>query len=71
MPLSALAGGVAGGPLLETLGRKRAILHTAVPFILASLAVAYAGDVTTVYVISGLKKMQDKISVPTGTPAVR
>ena len=48
MPLSALAGGVAGGPLLETLGRKRAILHTAVPFILASLAVAYAGDVTTV-----------------------
>lgn len=33
MPLSALIGGIAGGPLIETIGRKTTILATAVPFI--------------------------------------
>ncbi len=54
MPLAALAGGVAGGPILETLGRKRAILSTALPFTAASLLVAHAaaegaGGVTAIY----------------------
>jgi hypothetical protein len=33
MPLSALIGGIAGGPLIETIGRKTTILSTALPFI--------------------------------------
>jgi hypothetical protein len=33
MPLSALFGGIAGGPLIESIGRKTTILATAVPFI--------------------------------------
>ncbi len=42
MPMAALAGGVTGGPLLEAIGRKRTILATSIPFILASLIVTYA-----------------------------
>jgi hypothetical protein len=34
MPLSALFGGIAGGPLIEIIGRKTTILTTAVPFII-------------------------------------
>lgn len=33
MPLSALVGGIAGGPLIEYIGRKKTILVTAFPFI--------------------------------------
>lgn len=33
MPLSALVGGIAGGPLIEYIGRKKTILATAFPFI--------------------------------------
>lgn len=33
MPLSALIGGIAGGPLIEYIGRKKTILVTAFPFI--------------------------------------
>ena len=33
MPLAALVGGIAGGPLIEYIGRKGTILGTAVPFI--------------------------------------
>jgi len=33
MPLSALIGGIAGGPLIEYIGRKKTILATAFPFI--------------------------------------
>lgn len=34
MPLSALFGGMAGGPLIESLGRRTTILSTGVPFII-------------------------------------
>lgn len=33
MPLSALFGGIAGGPFIEYFGRRNTILGTAVPFI--------------------------------------
>lgn len=33
MPLSALIGGIAGGPLIEYIGRKKTIFATAFPFI--------------------------------------
>ena len=33
MPLAALFGGMAGGPLIESLGRRTTIISTAVPFI--------------------------------------
>lgn len=33
MPLSALLGGIAGGPFIEYLGRRNTILGTAFPFI--------------------------------------
>lgn len=34
MPLSALFGGMAGGPLIESLGRRTTILSTGLPFVL-------------------------------------
>jgi hypothetical protein len=34
MPLSALFGGIAGGLLIETIGRKTTILSTGLPFII-------------------------------------
>ena len=49
MPLAALAGGILGGPMLEASGRKKTILFTAFPFILASLMVTHAKDVTMIY----------------------
>jgi len=42
MPMTALAGGIVGGPLLEAMGRKRTILATAIPFVAAGLIVTYA-----------------------------
>jgi facilitated trehalose transporter len=50
MPLAALVGGLVGGPLLESVGRKRTILLTAFPFMLASLLVAHATAVLALYV---------------------
>lgn len=37
MPLSALFGGIAGGPFIEYFGRRNTILGTAVPFIVGKL----------------------------------
>lgn len=37
MPLAALLGGIIGGPLIDFLGRKTTILHTAIPFIICKL----------------------------------
>lgn len=34
MPLAALIGGMAGGPLIESIGRKTTILATGIPFII-------------------------------------
>uniref|UniRef100_A0A1B6E2N3 Major facilitator superfamily (MFS) profile domain-containing protein n=1 Tax=Clastoptera arizonana TaxID=38151 RepID=A0A1B6E2N3_9HEMI len=42
MPLSALIGGMAGGPLIESIGRRTTILSTAVPFILSFLLISFA-----------------------------
>ena len=36
MPLAALLGGIVGGPLIDFLGRKTTILHTAIPFIICT-----------------------------------
>lgn len=45
MPLAGLAGGIAGGPFIEYLGRKNTILFTAVPFIISWLLIACANSV--------------------------
>ncbi|XP_076751374.1 trehalose transporter 1 isoform X2 [Xylocopa sonorina] len=50
MPLSALFGGIAGGPSIEYLGRRNTILATAVPFIAAWLLIALASNVAMVLV---------------------
>ncbi|XP_023712857.1 facilitated trehalose transporter Tret1 isoform X3 [Cryptotermes secundus] len=49
MPLSALLGGIAGGPLIETIGRKTTILATALPFIVSWLLIALAVNVPMLY----------------------
>ncbi|XP_032589789.1 facilitated trehalose transporter Tret1 isoform X2 [Drosophila grimshawi] len=48
MPLAGLAGGIAGGPLIEYLGRRNTILATAVPFIISWLLIACAVNVPMV-----------------------
>ncbi|KAH8372874.1 hypothetical protein KR009_007010 [Drosophila setifemur] len=48
MPLAGLAGGIAGGPFIEYLGRRNTILVTAVPFIVSSLLIACAVNVAMV-----------------------
>ncbi|XP_049803573.1 facilitated trehalose transporter Tret1-like isoform X1 [Schistocerca nitens] len=45
MPLAALLGGVAGGPLIEAIGRKTTILATAIPFIISFLLIGLAVNV--------------------------
>ncbi|XP_055839093.1 facilitated trehalose transporter Tret1 isoform X1 [Episyrphus balteatus] len=45
MPLAGLAGGIAGGPFIEYVGRRNTILMTAVPFIIAWLLIACAVNV--------------------------
>ncbi|XP_015435420.1 PREDICTED: facilitated trehalose transporter Tret1 [Dufourea novaeangliae] len=50
MPLSALFGGIAGGPCIEYLGRRNTILATALPFIAAWLFIALASNVAMVLV---------------------
>ncbi|XP_055389753.1 facilitated trehalose transporter Tret1-like [Condylostylus longicornis] len=49
MPLAGLAGGIAGGPLIEYFGRKTTILGTAVPFIVSWLLIACAVNVYMVF----------------------
>lgn len=49
MPLAGLAGGIAGGPFIEYLGRKNTILATAVPFIVAWLLIACANAIWMVF----------------------
>uniref|UniRef100_A0A1A9ZNK4 Major facilitator superfamily (MFS) profile domain-containing protein n=1 Tax=Glossina pallidipes TaxID=7398 RepID=A0A1A9ZNK4_GLOPL len=48
MPLAGLAGGIAGGPLIEYLGRRNTILATAVPFIISWLLIACAVNIVMV-----------------------
>ncbi|XP_028048848.1 facilitated trehalose transporter Tret1 isoform X2 [Monomorium pharaonis] len=48
MPLSALIGGIAGGPLIEYIGRKKTILATAFPFIGSWLLIAMAQNIPMV-----------------------
>ncbi|XP_067206047.1 facilitated trehalose transporter Tret1 isoform X2 [Linepithema humile] len=50
MPLSALFGGIAGGPCIEYIGRRNTILATAFPFIGAWLLIALAENVPMVLV---------------------
>ncbi|XP_075238550.1 facilitated trehalose transporter Tret1-like isoform X2 [Lycorma delicatula] len=50
MPLCALVGGIAGGPLIHTIGRRTTILSTAVPFILSFILIALASNVTMILV---------------------
>ncbi|CAG5095768.1 Similar to Tret1: Facilitated trehalose transporter Tret1 (Culex quinquefasciatus) [Cotesia congregata] len=45
MPLSALIGGIMGGPLIEYIGRRNTILSTAIPFMAAWLFIATATNV--------------------------
>ncbi|XP_046414412.1 facilitated trehalose transporter Tret1-like isoform X1 [Neodiprion fabricii] len=45
MPLSALFGGMAGGPMIEYLGRRNTILTTGLPFIGSYLLIALAINV--------------------------
>ncbi|XP_044020908.1 facilitated trehalose transporter Tret1-like isoform X2 [Aphidius gifuensis] len=54
LPLLALFGGIAGGPFIEYLGRKRTILATAFPFIIGWLTIAMAQNVITVYIGRGI-----------------
>ena len=49
LPLTALAGGILGGPLLEALGRKNTIIATAIPFMVAGLLVTFAQGVYMIY----------------------
>ncbi|XP_050440909.1 facilitated trehalose transporter Tret1-like isoform X2 [Adelges cooleyi] len=48
MPLAALIGGMAGGPLIESIGRKTTILATGIPFIISFLLIAMAVNVQMV-----------------------
>ncbi|XP_054736658.1 facilitated trehalose transporter Tret1 isoform X2 [Anastrepha obliqua] len=48
MPLAGLAGGIAGGPFIEYLGRRNTILATAVPFVISWLLIACAVNIIMV-----------------------
>lgn len=45
MPLVGLVGGIAGGPMIEYIGRKNTILSTAIPFIISWLLIACATSI--------------------------
>lgn len=49
MPLAALVGGIAGGPLIEYLGRRATIISTAVPFFLGWMLIANAPNVMMIF----------------------
>ncbi|XP_065334432.1 facilitated trehalose transporter Tret1-like isoform X1 [Cloeon dipterum] len=48
MPLAGLVGGIAGGPMIEHIGRRSTILGTALPFIISFLVIAFAQNVLMV-----------------------
>ncbi|KAL6442483.1 hypothetical protein ACFW04_002595 [Cataglyphis niger] len=50
MPLSALVGGVTGGPFIEYLGRRNTILATAFPFLGAWILISMATNIPMVLV---------------------
>lgn len=45
MPLAGLFGGIAGGPLIEYLGRKNTIIGTGIPFGISWLLIGCAVNV--------------------------
>ncbi|XP_058803815.1 facilitated trehalose transporter Tret1-like [Phymastichus coffea] len=45
MPLSALVGGIVGGPLIENVGRRNTILSLSAPFFLSWLLIGFARNV--------------------------
>ncbi|XP_063616758.1 facilitated trehalose transporter Tret1-like [Cydia splendana] len=49
MPLAALVGGIAGGPMIEMLGRRLTIMGTAIPFFLGWMLIANAINVPMVF----------------------
>ncbi|XP_014254936.1 facilitated trehalose transporter Tret1-like isoform X2 [Cimex lectularius] len=50
MPLCALLGGVLGGPLIESFGRKMTIFATTLPFTLSFLLISYAVNIPMIMV---------------------
>lgn len=50
MPLAALIGGIAGGPLIEYIGRKLTIMTVAVPFFIGWMLIATAYNVAMIFV---------------------
>lgn len=67
MPLGGLIGGIAGGPLIDVIGRKTTILATSLPFIVSWLLIASARNVYMVYagrVLSGLCIGVASLSLP-------
>ncbi|XP_006624016.1 facilitated trehalose transporter Tret1 isoform X2 [Apis dorsata] len=50
MPLSALIGGIIGGPCIEYIGRRNTILSTALPFLAGWLFIALATNVAMILV---------------------
>lgn len=49
MPLAALVGGIAGGPLIEIIGRRWTIMGMALPFFLGWILIATATNVLMVF----------------------
>ena len=50
MPLAGLLGSLAGGPMLEELGRRTTIGLMSLPFIVAGLLVTFAHDIFMIYI---------------------
>ncbi|XP_031775327.1 facilitated trehalose transporter Tret1 isoform X2 [Apis florea] len=50
MPLSALIGGIIGGPCIEYIGRRNTILSTALPFLAGWLFIALATNVAMILI---------------------
>ncbi|CAH1407738.1 unnamed protein product [Nezara viridula] len=48
MPLSALFGGIIGGPLIENVGRRNTIIMTAIPFCVSFLLIYFAQHVSLI-----------------------
>lgn len=67
MPLFALIGGVAGGPMIEYLGRKKTITATAVLFVLSWLLIGLATSVWYLYTgraVAGLSVGLASLALP-------
>lgn len=67
MPLSALIGGISGGPLIEGIGRRNTILVTGLPFIVAFLLIHFATTIGMVYagrVLTGLSVGIASLALP-------